>query len=163
MPLKNINYELVEMSDEHRKFYDAIVDGVKAEADKIDLNSNNLLSLTTRLRQATACPGILTSKGITSSKIERAVEIAKDLLESDEKVVIFSVFKETAYQIAKALDEFHPLLGTGDFADQVVQNRMEQFQNDPTSKVFIGTHSKCGTGFTLNAASYMICIDTPYT
>jgi SNF2 family DNA or RNA helicase len=40
---------------------------------------------------------------------------------------------------------------------------MDQFQNDPISKVFIGTHGKCGTGFTLNAASYMICLDTPYT
>jgi SNF2 family DNA or RNA helicase len=29
--------------------------------------------------------------------------------------------------------------------------------------LFMGTHGKCGTGFTLNAASYMICIDTPYT
>jgi SNF2 family DNA or RNA helicase len=29
--------------------------------------------------------------------------------------------------------------------------------------VFIGTWGKVGTGWTLNAASYLICIDTPYT
>jgi len=163
MPLKNITYEYVEMSDEHRKFYEAIKDGVKAEADKIHLNSSNLLALTTRLRQATACPEVLTSKPILSSKAERAVELAKDLLDSGEKVVIFSVFKETVYQIAKMLEQYKPLVGTGDFPDQVVQDRMVQFQNDPNSKLFIGSHSKCGTGFTLNAASYMICTDTPYT
>lgn len=163
MPQKNISYELVEMSAEHRKFYDAVVNGVKEEADKIKLNSSNLLALTTRLRQATADPGILTTQQITSSKVERAVEIAQDLLDAGEKVVIFSVFKQPCYQIAKMLEQYNPLLGTGDYSDQDVQNRMVQFQNDPNSKLFIGTHSKCGTGFTLNAASYMICIDQPYT
>lgn len=163
MPLKNINYEIVEMSTEHRKFYDAIVDGVKEEADKINLNSSNLLALTTRLRQATADPGILTTQSIVSSKVERAVEVATDLLEQGEKVVIFSVFKQPCYQIAKMLSQYNPLLGTGDYSDQDVQNRMVRFQNDSNSKLFIGTHSKCGTGFTLNAASYMICIDQPYT
>jgi len=163
MPAKNVNYEVVEMSPEHRKFYDAIVDGVKEEADKINLNANNLLALTTRLRQATADPGILTTQNIASSKVERAVEIATDLLEAGEKVVIFSVFKQPCYRIAKMLEQWHPLLGTGDFSDQDVQTRMVKFQEDPNSKVFIGTHAKMGTGFTLNAASYMICIDQPYT
>lgn len=163
MPLKNINYEIVEMSDQHRKFYEAVVDGVKSEADKIKLNTSNLLALTTRLRQATACPSILTSQPIVSSKVERAVELATDLLEDGEKVVIFSTFKETVYQIAKMLEQYRPLVGTGDFTEAQIKNRIEQFQNDPTSKLFIGSHAKMGTGFTLNAASYMICIDTPYT
>ena len=163
MPLKNINYEIVEMSDQHRKFYDAIVDGVKSEADKIKLNTSNLLALTTRLRQATACPSILTSQPIVSSKVERAVELATDLLEAGEKVVIFSTFKETVYQLAKLLEQYSPLVGTGDFTEAQIKNRIEQFQNDPNSKLFIGSHAKMGTGFTLNAASYMLCIDTPYT
>ena len=163
MPPKTITYELVEMSDEHRKFYDAIKEGVKDEADKINLNANNLLALTTRLRQATADPGILTSQDLDSTKLARAAEIAQDLLEQGEKVVIFSTFKQPVYRLAKLLESYSPLLGTGDFSDQDVQDRMMKFQNDPVSRLFIGTHSKCGTGFTLNAASYMICIDTPYT
>jgi len=163
MPPKNITYELVEMSDAHRKFYDAVKDGVKEEADRIHLNSSNLLALTTRLRQATACPAILTTQNIESSKIDRCCEIAEELIEQGEKVVIFSTFKETAYQIAKMLEKFNPLIGTGDLPEQTVITNMEKFQTDPTSKLFIGTHAKMGTGFTLNAASYMICVDTPYT
>jgi len=163
MPEKNINYELVEMSDEHRKFYDAIVDGVKEEADKIKLNANNLLALTTRLRQATACPGILTTQDVESCKLERAAELAEELLEQGEKVVIMSTFKEPVYRLAKMLDQYKPLLGTGDLADQAVQENVYKFQNDPDSKLLICTHSKCGTGLTMNAASYMICIDTPWT
>lgn len=163
MPKKMVSYELVEMSDEHRKFYDAVKEGIKEEADKIELNANNLLALTTRLRQATASPSILTTNNIESSKIERAVEIAEELIEQGEKVVIFSTFKEPVYRIAKLLEKYNPLLGTGDLKDQEVFENVQKFQNDPISKVFIGTHSKCGTGITLNSASYMICLDQPFT
>ena len=163
MPLKTVHYEIVEMSDAHRKFYDAVKEGVKEEADRVELKSGNLLALTTRLRQATACPAILTSQDILSSKIERCIEIVEDLVSQGEKVVILSTFKEPVYQLAKLLEKFKPLVATGDVADQIAFERMDQFQNDPISKVFIGTHGKCGTGFTLNAASYMICLDTPYT
>ena len=163
MPLKTVHYEVIEMSDAHRKFYDAVKEGVKEEADRVELKSGNLLALTTRLRQATACPAILTSQDILSSKLERCVEIVEDLVSQGEKVVILSTFKESVYQLAKLLEKYKPLVATGDVDDQIAFSRMDQFQNDPISKVFMGTHGKCGTGFTLNAASYMICIDTPYT
>ena len=163
MPLKTVHYEVIEMSDAHRKFYDAVKEGVKEEADRVELKSGNLLALTTRLRQATACPAILTSQDILSSKLERCVEIVEDLVSQGEKVVILSTFKEPVYQLAKLLEKYKPLVATGDVDDQIAFSRMDQFQNDPISKVFMGTHGKCGTGFTLNAASYMVCIDTPYT
>ena len=163
MPAKTVDVELVEMPDDHRKFYEAIVAGVKEEADKVKLNANNLLALTTRLRQATACPSILTTQDVESCKLERAVEIAEELLEQGEKVVIMSTFKEPVYRLAKMLDQYKPLLGTGDLPDQVVQDNVYKFQNEIDSKLLICTHSKCGTGLTMNAASYMICIDTPWT
>lgn len=163
MPPKTITYELVEMSDEHRKFYDAIKDGVKEEADRVELKAGNLLALTTRLRQATACPGILTTQNIESSKIERAIEIAEDLLEQGEKVVIFSAFKEPIYKIADLMKSYSPTINTGDQDESLIARNVEQFQNDPFSKLFLGTHDKCGTGWTLNAASYMICLDSPWT
>lgn len=163
MPAKTITYEAVEMSDEHRKFYEAIKEGVKEEADKIELKAANLLSLTTRLRQATACPSILTTQDILSSKLERIVEVAKELLESGEKVVIFCNFKEPVYQIAKLLEKYKPTVNTGDQDDSLVFRNMEKFQADPEEKLFIGTAQKCGTGYTLNAASYLLCEDSPWT
>ena len=163
MPLKNITYQIVEMSDQHRKFYDAIVDGVKSEADKIKLNTSNLLALTTRLRQATACPSVLTTQPIVSSKVERAAEIATDLLESGEKVVVFSMFKESVQALATMLAQYNPLICTGDYTEQQIKSSVEAFQTDPNSKLLIGTHQKMGTGFTLNSAQYLLCIDTPWT
>lgn len=162
MPAKTIAYEIVEMSDEHRKFYDAIKNGVKEEADKIDLKANNLLALTTRLRQATSAPSVLTSSNVESSKVIRAIELAEDLLEQGEKVVIMSTFKEPVYALATKLEQFHPLVCTGDQSEDFTSKAVSEFQ-DGEAKLIIGTHGKLGTGFTLNAASYMICIDTPFT
>ena len=163
MPAKSITYELVEMSEEHRKFYEAIKEGVKEEADRVELKAGNLLALTTRLRQATACPSILTTQDILSSKVERVAEVADELIAQGEKVVIFSTFKEPVYQLAKILQMHGPSVNTGDQDDSEVRRNMERFQEDPNEKLFIGTHGKCGTGWTLNAASYLLCLDSPWT
>lgn len=163
MPSKFINYELLEMSDAHRKFYDAIKEGVKEEADRVELKAANLLALTTRLRQATAEPSILTTQDIVSTKVERAVELVEDLVAQGEKVVVFSNFKEPVYKLAKLLAHHEPLINTGDQDDTLVGRQVEAFQTDPGIKVFLGTHGKCGTGWTLNAASYAIFLDTPWT
>lgn len=163
MPPKTITIELLEPEDSQRKFYEAIKEGVKEEADKIVLKSANLLALTTRLRQATACPSILTTQNVCSCKIDRCVELVHELTSQGEKVVVLSVFKETINELATKLDQFRFTINTGDIPDAVVAGNVSRFQEDPSEQVFIGTWGKVGTGWTLNAASYLICIDTPYT
>ena len=162
LPEKTIIKELVTLSDEHRKFYNDVKKGVKEECDKINLNTSNLLSLVTRLRQATACPQILTTSNIRSSKLDRCVELAEDLISKGEKVVVFSTFKESVKYLAEYLKEYDPLICTGDSSEVDISNNVDLFQKDPSKKLIIATHQKMGTGITLNAASYMIFIDTPF-
>ena len=163
MPPKTVTLELLEPDDAQRKFYEAIKEGVKEEADKIELKSANLLALTTRLRQATACPSLLTTQKVPSCKVDRCVELLQELTSQGEKVVVLSVFKETINDLATKLDQFRFSVNTGDVPDAIVANNVSRFQDDPKEQVFIGTWGKVGTGWTLNAASYLICIDTPYT
>lgn len=163
MPPKTVTLEVLEPDDSQRKFYEAIKEGVKEEADKIELKSANLLALTTRLRQATACPGILTTQKVSSCKVDRCVELIQELTSQGEKVVVLSVFKETLNDLATKLDQFRFSVNTGDTPDAVVANNVSRFQDDPKEQVFVGTWGKVGTGWTLNAASYLICLDTPYT
>ena len=162
-PPKTVITELVEMDDTHRKFYEAIQNGIKDECDKIELNPNNVLALSTRLRQATTCPSILTTTPILSSKIARAVDLVEEICADGDKVVIMSTFKETLNTLNELLKDYNPLLGTGDIPDDRVSKNIDLFQSDPKYKVFLGTTAKCGTGITLNAASYMICVDMPWT
>ena len=61
------------------------------------------------------------------------------------------------------LKKYNPIILTGDVKDSYVFEMKEKFQNDENYKLLIATWQKMGTGVTLNAASYLIFIDTPYT
>lgn len=163
LPPKTIIKEFITLSDEHRKFYDNVKNGVKEECNKIVLNTTNLLALVTRLRQATSCPQILTTAKITSSKLDRATDIIKELIDNNEKVVVFSVFKEPITELGNILQEYNPLMCTGDSDAKYIEEAVDKFQTDPKYKLLLGTQQKMGTGITLTAASYMIFIDTPFT
>ena len=163
IPPKTVINELIEMDKPHRDFYDNIKEGIKNEALKVELNPTNILALTTRLRQATVCPSILTEEDIPSSKLKRACDLAEDIISCGDKVVIMSIFKEPVRQLREMLKEYNPLIGTGDIDNEQVSKNIDKFQTDPDSKIFIGTYSKMSTGVTLNAATYMICLDECFT
>lgn len=161
LPPKNIIEEYVEMNDAQQKFYTDISRGVISECDKADLSRMTILSSIGRLRQVTSYPGMLTSSNISSSKIERALDLTQQIVENGSKVVIFSTFKEPARYIASLISNC--VYVTGDSGEFETSNAIQRFQNDPNCKVFVGTWQKCGTGITLTAASYMIFLDTPFT
>lgn len=163
LPPKNIIHEYVDMSEAQSIFYENVKAGIAQNVDKVKLSTANVLSMVTRLRQATACPSILTSESIPSAKMDRAEDLAEQILASGYKLVIFSTFKETVYALAERLKQYKIVIATGDQKDFEIENAKKKFQEDPLTQVFIGTWQKCGTGITLTAASYLIFIDTPFT
>ena len=163
LPPKTIINEYVDMSETQRKFYEDVKNGVKESADKVNLKPNIVMGMIMRLRQATACPSILTSQSIPSAKIERVCDLVEQITSEGSKVVVFSTFKETVEQLNSLLKSYNPLIGTGNQDDVEIDSNIYQFQNNPDNKVFIGTWQKMGTGFTLTAAKYMIFLDTPWT
>ena len=168
LPEKTIIDEVLTMEPTQQKFYDEIKESVKYrqqakdDCDKIKLNTANLLALTTRLRQATTCPSVLTSQNITSCKIDRVCDLVDEIVSNGNKVVIMSFFKEPVYRLEELLKEYKPLVGTGDLNDAVVSKSVDMFQEDDEHKVFICTMKRMGTGLTLTRASYMIFIDLPW-
>lgn len=163
LPPKTVIQEYVDMEDKQQDFYWDITEGLAEQADKVNLNPANILSMVTRLRQATACPWLLTSESVPSAKVDRAADLAEEIIESGEKVIIFSVFKEPANMLFVKLRNYNPVLVTGDIKDEDVEKNKEKFQTDPNCKVMLATTQKAGTGLTLTAASYAIFIDTPWT
>ena len=163
LPDKTFINEELDMCDRQQKFYQNIVDGIFDEIDKVQLKRTNILALIARLRQATACPSILTTEDVPSAKQDRCCELVDQITSNGNKVVIFSTFKQTVYELAEKLKEYSPLVCTGDYSDSEISSNIDIFQQDKEHKVFIATWQKCGTGITLNAASYAIFIDTPFT
>lgn len=163
LPPKTVIQEYVTMEDKQSTFYSNIVDGIVDQVDKVYLNPANILSLTTRLRQATVSPWVLSSEEIPSAKVDRAIDLVEEITDNGDKVIVFSVFKEPLNQLYTKLMKFNPVLVTGDVSDQEVEINKKKFQEDTTCKVMLATSQKAGTGFTLTAASYAIFLDVPWT
>ena len=163
LPPKTIIPEFIDMDSTQAKLYEEITNDVLDNIDKVHISEGNLLGKIVRLRQATSSPATLTSKDIVPTKIERACELAEEIISSGDKVVVFSSFKEPLYILAEKLKHHSPLIGTGDLDDKIVSDNIDHFQNEERYKVFLGTTQKMGTGITLTAASYAIFIDSPWT
>ena len=163
LPEKTIIHEELVMEDDQSRFYNNIIEGIAEQVDKVHINTSTILSMVTRLRQATACPSILSSEKISAIKIDRAVDLINQLIDNNEKVVVFSVFKPTLDEIADKIKQYNPLICTGDLSDDIISENIDRFQNDDKYKVMLATTAKMGTGITLNKASYAIFIDAPWT
>ena len=163
LPEKTIIHELVDMENTQANFYNNIKDGIVSQVDKVHITTTSLLAMVSRLRQATACPSYLTTENISSAKIDRAIDITEQIVNNGNKVVIYSMFKETLNILNDKLNSYQPLLCTGDIKDSIIAENIEKFQTDIEHKIMLATCQKMGTGITLTAANYAIFIDCPWT
>lgn len=164
LPPKNVIHEYLEMSPEQEAFYQDVKNGEIKQADLVNISTTSLLALVARLRQISDCPHILSSKNIPCTKIDRAVDLAEQILSNpNEKVVLFANFKATTDMLMQKLAKYNPLLATGDIPDNKVNRAVKDFQENPKCRVFIATWQRCGTGLTLNAASNMIMCGVPWS
>lgn len=163
LPEKTIIHEIIDMNDKQQLLYNNIVDGIVNQVDKVHITTASLLAMVSRLRQATACPSILTTENIQSSKIERCKDLIEQIISNNEKVVIYSTFKETLNVLKNELKNHKVLLCTGDVKDNIISNNIEKFQNDDDYKIMLATWSKMGTGITLTAANNAVFLDCAWT
>lgn len=163
LPKKNYIHELLEMDEKQSKFYNNIVEGVIEEVDKVKLDKNNVLALTTRLRQSTSDPSILTTENIKSAKLLRAKELVQEIISQGEKVILYTTFKQPLYTLAEELKKYKPLVCTGDTKEDEVWGNVDKFQHDDEHYLMLATIQKMGTGITLTKASYAIFVDSAWT
>lgn len=95
----------------------------------------------------------------SNAKVESAIELANELLEQGQQVVIFTEFVESAKAIYAQLGGE---LLTGESKPEDRQPMCDRFQSGE-SKVLIGTIKAGGVGLTLTAASNVILVDRPWT
>ena len=164
LPPKSVITEYLEMEPKQANFYKNIIEGIVDQVDKVELMTTNLLAMVVRLRQATACPSILTTEDIPSVKVDRCIDLVEQILtDPEEKVVVFCAFKETANKVYEVLKEYNALLCTGDVREDLIESRKQLFQESNDFRVMVATMDKMGTGHTLNRAHYAIFIDQAWT
>ena len=91
-------------------------------------------------------------------KVETAIELIESILESGEKVLVFSSFIEPLERIEKVFgDKAVKLTGQTPIPERQVV--VEKFQNDKGVRVFLGGIRSAGVGITLTAASNVVFLD----
>ena len=165
LPEKTYIIDYVEMKPDQQKLYLDVESGIADELNKLDHKPTLMeeLAINIRLRQITAYPGMLSTEVTNSAKLERLEELVQDIIAQGDKIVIFSTFKETVYEIERRLSDYGMIVCTGDYDDSYVAEAVKEFQTNPEKKIFACTWQKMGTGHTLTAANYAIFIDTPWT
>lgn len=93
---------------------------------------------------------------IGEAKVPIVLQHVQDLLEEEQKLVIFAHHKDVVRALADGLEDYRPVVVTGDSSLQERQNAVDAFQDDPTVRVFIGTLGAASTGITLTAARVAI-------
>lgn len=161
LPEKIRQTEFVDMTPKQKKIYDEAVMGVKNNINKIKM-SNNPLSMMIRLRQATGWTGILSDTVAESAKMERMLELVEDLVQSNQKCIIFSNWSEITQVAKHLLKKYNPAYITGETKSEERMQEIYRFQNNDNCKVIIGTIGAMGTGLTLTAAQTVIFLDSPW-
>lgn len=153
LPDKIYQKIVLEMTDEQQEQYNKIEEGVANEifGDE-QMSSVNILTIMLRLRQYTSM-----------IKVPPTVDLAKRLLEEDEKSVIVDMFKPPIAEMKKLLGDVGGL-HTGD-EDMEERNAVKNEFQDPNGKikVFLASIATTKYGLTLTAASKLFMTTLPWS
>lgn len=95
-------------------------------------------------------------------KISTAKELIDGIIESDEKVLVFSSFNAPLKELAEQYEE-NSVMILGETPVDERGDIVKKFQENPGTQIFFGGTKAAGTGITLTSASHVIFLDMPWT
>ena len=124
--------------------------------DWYDKNPDESKSLTVQFSKLTKIRQI-----IADEKTQQTIELAENILEQDKKVIIFCNFTDSLNKITEHFGKSAVKLD-GSMSKPNRQNSVDQFQENPKVKVFVGNIKAAGVGITLTAAEAVIMNDLSF-
>ena len=124
--------------------------------DWYDKNPEESKSLTVQFSKLTKIRQI-----IADEKIEQTIELAENIIEQDKKIIIFCNFTDSLNKITEHFGKSAVKLD-GSMSKHERQNSVDQFQENPKVKVFVGNIKAAGVGITLTAAEAVIMNDLSF-
>jgi SWI/SNF-related matrix-associated actin-dependent regulator 1 of chromatin subfamily A len=124
--------------------------------DWYDKNPEESKSLTVQFSKLTKVRQI-----IADEKIAQTIELAENILEQDKKVIIFCNFTDSLNKITEHFGKLAVKLD-GSMSKPERQYSVDQFQDNPKVKVFVGNIKAAGVGITLTSAEAVIMNDLSF-
>lgn len=168
LPEKIENNIYVELTDKQKKIYVAELEKTKKLIDDLIKNGNGgklaflIFPLLTKLRQICIDPKIIYENyDGGSNKIESLIYIIKENLMNNNKILMFTSFKEAMNIVANRLQEedipFYTI--SGDVGSKERMMRVNEFNDRSSAAVFLIMLKAGGTGLNLASASTVIHLD----
>lgn len=170
LPPKIYYNEYVENTPVQEELYQAICDELYEQREEI-LQSLNPLAAMLRLRQVNGSPELvddtiqLDDKYLSkNAKLTRLIEIIDDIVERDEKVIVFSNWVEPLRTIYRYIHtKYKTCCYTGTMSEADREKHKGVFINNPEYKVMLGTAGAMGVSVTLTVATNVIFYDDVWT
>lgn len=166
LPEKTHRTVWVELGPEQRRVYDQIKYNLRSELldENGKLTVGHMIALTKilRLKQAAGSLELLGGKPI-SAKIDVVKELVEEIVEAEQKVLIFTQFIGMYNALKRELAEYGVVGIDGSMEAKNRQEVVNQFQNDPNVRVFVGMAPACREGLTLTAANNVIFVDLEWS
>ncbi len=164
--------EWIILSEEQKKLYNKTVEKALNEIQSLPVGKRQgrSLALLIRLKQICNHPAlILKETNISkdflerSNKVQRLDEILDQIIESNDRALIFTQFVEWGYLLQTYLEkkwDFKIPFLNGSTSKVNRQNMIDSFQKDPRGpKIFILSLKAGGLGLNLTRANHVIHID----
>lgn len=169
LPEQTFIRRYVQLSEKEKTVYRQLVESSRAELESGEVTVTSALTKALRLMQLTG--GFLPSDGSASprqlgtAKLDALDDILKDyVLEGGHKLVIFARFRAEINTICGLLAQRAILFGAIDGTVPLEQRGsiVEDFQQNPDTKVFVAQIQTAGLGITLHAASLAVFYSLDY-
>lgn len=152
-----------ELYPEQRKLYKEILKEGKLRMASGEIKQiRDFRSLHLRLRQACFSPELYGGPP-KSRKVEEIKDLARELVDNNEKAIIFSQWRRATNILRRELAEYNPA-----YVDSTVKgrDRKEQerkFNHDPACQLYIGTIGANREAISLGAGTYVIFADEDWS
>lgn len=162
LPEKIYQDYYLDLDPETLKIYRQAETQAFAEISKNEkITINGIFGKLTRLKQIAVAPEILGAKH-ESIKIQETRRIVEEVLDSGQKIIIYSQFKKvTEYLHTLFVDTYKLPVAyiSGDVPADQRQLEVNKFQNQPDCQIFLGTTQSCKEALNLTAATYVLFMD----
>jgi SNF2 family DNA or RNA helicase len=167
LPEKTEQTIFCDLEAREKKLYDELRDYYRARLlqnggdEAMSRLKFQALEALLRLRQAACHPGLIDKKRLAepSAKIDTLLAQLDQVLEEDHKVLVFSQFTSLLAILRARLDKAGISYAYLDGRTRDREARVEQFQNQPSLKLFLISLKAGGLGLNLHAAEYVYLLD----
>ncbi len=167
LPQKSEQVVSCELEGAQRREYDALREHYRrtllAKVDQVGIEKAgmNVLEALLRLRQAACHLALIDEKHAKtrSAKLETLFEMLEELRDSGHKALVFSQFTSFLALVKPELDKRKLKYDYLDGKTRDREQRVENFQRDATTSVFLISLKAGGVGLNLTAADYVFLLD----